>query len=362
VSSRMSILLRILSSVPVVIAATVLLMFSLAPTASAGAGGDLQVAASDGRASVAVAAGGEGRVDKREYRTSKGVNEYLVYTPRDWNMSDRLPVYIAVHGCGLTAEQFMDGTLLNRAADRERFIVVYPDNGGQCWRAVFNDPASTTRGGGGDADIIAGMTKETSKAYGVDSERVYLIGGSSGAFQASAMGAAYPDLYAAIGILAGGPYGSDFLTCMTVSELLPPAIYALQTVHQMGSRARVVPVLTIGGTSDPLGEQQEPSGCSRLAYRSWLAANNLVKPGRTGDTFQDDPDSVRNGQVAGGYEWTVRVARDQRGCQIAERWIVHGMGHTWPGGTSEPKAPDGADLSWRFFKKFTLSGGNTSCR
>ncbi|MCZ1004105.1 hypothetical protein O1M63_49175 [Streptomyces mirabilis] len=101
-------------------------------------------------------AGVAGRVDHRTYEGSTGVNDYLVYVPERWKPSERLPLYVMVHGCGTTAEQQMHANLLNPLADRERFLVVYPDNGGQCWRAVSNDKASTTRGGGGDADIVAG--------------------------------------------------------------------------------------------------------------------------------------------------------------------------------------------------------------
>jgi poly(3-hydroxybutyrate) depolymerase len=64
------------------------------------------------------------------------------------------------------------------------------------------------------------------------------------------------------------------------------------------------------------------------------------------------------------------VARDPKGCEIAERWIVNGMGHLWPGGStdpaysyfSDPKGPSASEASWQFFKQFTLKGGNTACR
>ncbi|MFI7294889.1 alpha/beta hydrolase family esterase [Streptomyces sp. NPDC050121] len=315
-------------------------------------------------------AGGEGHVDQRTYEASTGVNDYLVYVPKGWKPADRLPLYVMVHGCGTTAEQQMHANLLNPLADRERFLVAYPDNGGQCWRAVSNDKASTTRGGGGDADIVAGITRQTSSAYHVDTDRVYLMGMSSGAFQSSATATAYPELYAAAGVSAGGGYGMDFLSCMVLPDATA-LLYAPQAVEQMGPRAHVMPFFSIGGTSDPLGEQPVLGGCARQAYLEWLAVNNLLKPGTDGDTFRDDPTSSRTGQVPDGYAWTSKVARGRDGCQIAERWIVDGMSHYWPGGTTDPeyagtfndpKAPSASEASWRFFEQFTRSGGNTACR
>jgi poly(3-hydroxybutyrate) depolymerase len=314
-------------------------------------------------------AGGGGRVEQQTYRASTGVNDYLVYVPQGWKKTDKLPLYVMVHGCGTTAEQQMHANLLNSLADRERFIVAYPDNGGQCWRALANDKASTTRGGGGDADIIAGITREVISQYHANADRVYLAGMSSGAFQTSATGAAYPDLYAAIGVSAGGGYGMDFLTCMVLPDSAAP-LYAPQTVAQMGSRAHVMPFFSIGGTRDPLGEQPSVGGCARLASIEWLATNNLLKPGTNGDTFRDDPTSTTQGQVPGGYSWTTKVARDTSGCEIAQRWIVDGMVHFWSGGTTDPKyagvfndpkGPSASEASWRFFKQFTLSRGNTAC-
>ncbi|MHC5263532.1 extracellular catalytic domain type 1 short-chain-length polyhydroxyalkanoate depolymerase [Streptomyces sp. UC4497] len=335
-----------------VLAAASLLVFGAAPS---------------GNASIDDAGGGQGRVDHRTYSASTGVNDYLVYVPEGWKETDELPLYVNLHGCGTTAEQMMNATQLNPMADRERFLVAYPDNGGQCWGAVGDDKAHKTRGGGGDADIVAGITRETSAAYRADPDRVYLIGGSAGAFQTSATAGAYPDLYAAIGLVAGGGYGMDFLTCTTMSDLAAP-LYAPQAVEQMGPRAHVMPVVTLGGTNDVLGEQPAPGGCTRRAYLAWLATNNLLKPGTDGDTFRDDPASTVTGQVPDGYAWTKKVARDRSGCQIAERWIVDGMGHAWPGGPtapddagSDPQGPSASEASWSFFKKFTLGGGNTTC-
>jgi poly(3-hydroxybutyrate) depolymerase len=55
------------------------------------------------------------------------------------------------------------------------------------------------------------------------------------------------------------------------------------------------------------------------------------------------------------------MARDTSGCQISERWIVDTMGHDWSGGTTAPQGPSASQASWRFFKQFTLHGGNTTC-
>ena len=359
--------------------------------------------------------GGKGRLDHHVYgKVGDIAFDYLVYMPAGWKRGDRLPVYVAVHGCGTSANQFMGSTLLNRVADRERFLIVYPDNGAGCWRAVSDDALltaaatgnpNTTRGGGGDTDILADITKRVTSRYNADNDRVYMAGMSSGAFQASATAAAYPELYAAVGVSAG-PGPGMAVTCAGYQDAVVP-LYAQHAVSAMGSRAHVMPFFAIGGTRDPLGMQPGVGGCARLAYRQWLYINNLINPdpntvapgaggllpprgvdfvrktasGVIEDSYRTDPHSTTTGKEPNGYRWTKRTARDHAGCEIAQEWVVHGMAHYWPGGSNDPKytdqqapgpggapgfndpkAPSASELSWEFFKQFSLKHGNTACK
>src|SRR4051794_38269357 len=76
--------------------------------------------------------GGKGHVTHHPYgKAANGIAyDYLVYTPVGWKSSDRLPLYVALHGCAMTGADMMAATWLNPIADRERFLVAYPDNGG----------------------------------------------------------------------------------------------------------------------------------------------------------------------------------------------------------------------------------------
>lgn len=321
---------------------------------------------------------GKGKVDSATFQAPQDSYDYLTYTPAGWKQSDRLPLYVMLHGCGTTPDQQMNSNLLNPLADRERFIVLYADNGtlshllpglGQCWRGGLGfDSSSISRGGGGDADAVAGMTKAVMEKYNVDPQRVYLMGMSAGAFQSTATGAAYSDLFAAIGINAGGGYAMGF-PCLAMTDEVVPT-YAQMAVSAMGTRAHVMPFFSIGGTEDPLGETAAPGGCSRLAFKQWMATNNILATGKPdGTAFTQDDAATQMGTVPNGYPWTRYIWRDQKRCQIGERWIVEGMGHFWSGGTSDPawaaftdpKGPSATVASWRFFKQFTLSGGNIAC-
>jgi len=339
--------------------------------------------------------GGKGRVTHHAYGKLNGgiVYDYLVYTPVGWKKTDRLPLYVALHGCAMNAADMMSATWLNPIADRERFLVAYPDNGGGCWQAVSDDasyaiatgtpPHNIGRGQGGEADIVAGMTKQTIAKYNVDASRVYLAGGSAGAFATAGTAVAYPELYTAIGIVAGGGPGMA-VTCAGYPDAVVPA-YAKWAREQLGKRAHVIPFWVIGGTLDPLGNAGGVAGCSQHAYAEMLYLNNLVKPSPTAtvpgmcgllppratayggasacsDTYMTNALATKHGQVPNGYHYIRRSAQDTKTmCEIGEQWIVKGMGHTWPG-RAEPKGPTTSELTWAFFSRFHLDNhGQVTC-
>jgi poly(3-hydroxybutyrate) depolymerase len=320
-------------------------------------------------------------------RATSGAYDYLVYTPSGWTPDDRLPLYLVLHGCpaveGQGAEAMMQATRLNALADKERFVVLYAANGARCWRASSPGRSNTVRGGGGDADVVAGMTRQTMSAYSVDSERVYILGFSSGGSQASATGYAYPDLYAAVGTDAASGPNMD-ITCNAMNDAMARS-FAESTVQQMGIRARAVPFFAIGGDG-LLGGQEDPvgwvdstgqvpkvSGCTRIAYLTALAVDELMTPGATFTTSYSKTGQIthaEDGTPVTGVPWKRQVALDPHGCAIAENWIA-GTGHKWMGGSTDPDyahwgindflAPSTGENSWAFFKQFTLHGGNTAC-
>src|SRR5205085_12356783 len=110
---------------------------------------------------------------------------------------------VMVHGCQTTAEQEQRVTLFDQVAERERFVVLYPEADAvgraqpgpltQCWK--FLDPTTYFRGNG-DTAAIADMTRAIMGKRAIDSERVYIVGVSAGGPMASVDAAADSDLYA----------------------------------------------------------------------------------------------------------------------------------------------------------------------
>jgi poly(hydroxyalkanoate) depolymerase family esterase len=303
--------------------------------------------------------------------TSNGTEyQYLLYTPTSYRPGRAAPLLVMVHGCQTTAEQEMKVTLYNQLAERERFVVLYPDvdalgraqpgPANQCWK--FPWPPSWMRDNS-DAAAIADMTRTVMAMRTIDAERVYLIGASAGGLMAAIDAAAYPDLYAAVGIVVSSAY-ADW-PCFTTGVGIPVATSAQLAFDQMGPRARVVPVIAIGSDAD----QAFPAACTDKALEQGLRTNNLVISGVQDGPIALTPAAVREEQKPSGYRYTVSSYRDPDGCLIGERWIIHGMPHAWPGGTTDPKyrgftdtkAPSGAEGSWAFFHRYTKRETSMPC-
>lgn len=309
-------------------------------------------------------------IKKLVYTAGGAEFPYVVYTPPGRARGRAMPLVVMTHGCQTTAEEQMNSTLFNRVAKRNGFVVLYPDidvTGTQqpgplrnCWR--FFDSNSWHRDQG-DAAAIAGMTRAVIASEHVDPERVYLVGMPAGAFMTSIIAAAYPDVFAAVAINAGGAYADA--TCLLGNLGRPVAESAALAFAEMGSRARVVPRLVMGGDAD-LGI---PPACADKALEQGLRTNNLVIDNVQETPISLTPTSVRTATARGRYDSTVSTYTDAAGCVVGQRWTIHGMNHFWPGGSrdpalasfTDPNAPNGARIAWGFLRRYTKESTAMQC-
>lgn len=307
------------------------------------------------------------------YANAFGSYRSLVYIPGSVSPEKPVPMVVVLHGANTTAEEMRAVTQFDPIAVRERFIVMYPDNETdsalgehllQAWH--FYDPVEMVRGVG-DPQAIAELTRQAMATWNVDPERVYIVGMSAGGWETSIMGATYPDLYAAIGIAEGGPYGIGFagLAQPVGPELLRPELFALAAYQAMGTYARVVPMIDFQGEQDPAATPA--SGAS--AVQQWLMTNNLVVSGTEGSPFPLSPTETVDVTPQTGYTYHVDIYKDGDGCEISEQVRIEQMAHYWPGGSdnpklkgfTDPKAPSGAEMSWAFLKRFRKSDTSPPC-
>jgi poly(hydroxyalkanoate) depolymerase family esterase len=298
------------------------------------------------------------------------VYRYAVYVPPSRSPGSLVSLVVVLHGCAETPVQIAAASEFDAIAEHGRFVVLYPDvdatdaaHGG-CWRGIWA-PAGDGRGRG-DVAAIAAMTGAVIKRWHIDRTRVYAIGISAGAFEASILGASYPDIYAAIGIHSGAAYMAGARGCpVSLEKTSDTGALALAALTAMDPRARVMPVIVFHGDADGT----IPYSCGQQAASQWLRTDDLVLERERRALLPTAPTTVAHGVVPGGHAYSVRSYADRAGCVVVQFWTVHGMGHFWSGGSpdpswarySDPRGPNATAAAWAFFSHWSHAGHSTTC-
>ena len=271
------------------------------------------------------------------YTSAAGTRAYKLYVPGSRSgtaiRADRLPLIVMLHGCTQGPDDFAAGTRMNLRAETHGCLVAYPEqpasaNPQKCWNWFSPDDQ---RRGLGEPSLIAGITREVMRDHPVDPSRVYIAGLSAGAAATAIMGAAYPDLYAAIGIHSGLPAGA--------ARDLPSAFAAMrQGGVAGGQRTRLVPTIVFHGDQDAT---VHPRNGEAIVAQSLASATGL-RP------------TVQQGRVPGGHAYRRTLHHDPSGRALCEEWTIHGAGHAWSGGSpcgsyTDPRGPDATGEMLRFF-------------
>jgi polyhydroxybutyrate depolymerase len=127
--------------------------------------------------------------------------QYLMYVPTAYSAGQAVPLLLALHGGSGNAKQFEDETGFNQIAEREGFIVVYPDGLGtfkfalHVWNSGYIKAASDM--GTDDVSFIMDLVAYLKTTYSIDTARVYITGHSNGAMMTDRIAAEHPELFAA---------------------------------------------------------------------------------------------------------------------------------------------------------------------
>ena len=213
-----------------------------------------------------------------------------------------MPLVLAFHGDGGTPREMERLTRLDRVADRDHFIVVYPAGLDRSWAAGVNSGADRA-----DVDDVAFTTAllETLEAkYRVDRHRIVLTGFSNGAHLVELLGCRLAGHIAAI---------------VPVSGTLADSLVA-------GCRpAHPLTVIEFHGRKDPI----DPYGGGAIRIRGGgrvLGVRANIEHWAHWDRC--NPRAVERARS----RFTERVYDGCASDAKVRLFTLEGGGHTWPGG------------------------------
>lgn len=276
-----------------------------------------------------------------EIQVGETTRSYFVYVPPSYDGSQPVPLVLAFHGGGASGRTMPILTGLNDIADREGFIVVYPN----AYKRRWND-GRTPKNTADDIGFTAALLDHLMKTYNIDSKRVYATGMSNGAMFTHRLACELSDRIAAIAPVAGTMPDTLAANCRP---------------------SRPVPVLMFHGTDDRQvnwnGGQISVAGDERGAVLStpataieWVRINDCKEtPVRLAVPDRDTDD---------GAQVREEIYRDCRDDAEVVLYAVAGGGHTWPGGFqylppqligNTTRDIDASELMWDFFARHPLN-------
>ena len=235
------------------------------------------------------------------------LRNYWLVRPEGLEKTKPAPLLMVLHGSAGSGEDMMTVTQrgFERLADKEKFVVVYPDALERRW----NDQGGTVD----DVGFLLAIVDKLVADGLVDKNRIYVAGISNGGMMAQRLACEQADRIAGIATVAGG---------------LPEPLQATC------KPARALPVLVIHGTEDPIvpwsggavaGFEDFGKVLSARETAKFWAANN-----RCGDggVIAAEPDR----DPKDGTRVKMEVFASCPAGAAVKLAAVEGGGHTWPGG------------------------------
>jgi poly(hydroxyalkanoate) depolymerase family esterase len=243
-----------------------------------------------------------------------------------------------LHGCAQDAQTFAASTKMNRLAQVERFMVLYPEqdrlsNLHNCWNWYDLRSGRAQR----EANSIAAAVEHICQTKPVDPRHMALVGISAGASMASLLAVSQPGRFRAVVMHSGvGPgLASSSATVLGAMRGRRVAV----PLAPLGAGLHLPALLVIQGSADTIVAPSNGAQVTQL----WAD----LEGGHAGES--------RIVQRGKRYAALVTDYSNRRQI-VATLCVVDGLGHAWSGGASgfshsDPKGPDASRMAWTFMKK-----------
>jgi len=273
-----------------------------------------------------------------------------IFTPSTAMPDDKHPLLIVLHGCAQTHTEIKNFGNLVPTAETNGIVVAVPFVGDEffgsplqmCWDY---DRANDAKGHIDELVKLANTLKSRS-ALNIDQNHVYVVGLSSGAAMALAVGCKAPDVFAGIGAIAGPSVGSSQNDALVDASRVPSGNVsnAIEKCKSLaGSKVShfATQIANIAfGDMDKNGPKAKfdfsfsdttHAGQIRLVSTKWSQDNIKVLQGIYGTDALSQEEPVQSGFG------TQRVAKKDNRSRLS-LLIVHDVGHAWPAGTGRPNS------------------------
>ncbi len=268
----------------------------------------------------------------RRVITVDGVTRtYLAHIPASVDRSNETPVVLVLHGAGTNGPITVMFSGMNKKADAENFIAVYPDGTGAGIFLTWN-AGGLSKSKVDDVKFLSAVIDDLALVAKIDPRRIFATGISNGGMMSYLLASELSDRIAAIAPIAG-----------TVTTEKPTPSRSVPVMHFHGTADKIVPVAGPGSdTPKFITFKSVDESIKRWCGINGCAATPIVT---------QFPDTVDDGTTVKRFDYPAKVG----GGDVV--YIeISGGGHTWPGQRAlvsfigkSTKDISANDLMWEFF-------------
>jgi polyhydroxybutyrate depolymerase len=273
---------------------------------------------------------------------------FIVHVPPAVADRKPLPVLLAFHGGGGNASGFQKYTGLDRIADREGVIVIYPDGVGAgigrrllTWNAGPDCCGYAQETRADDVGFTLAILRKLALELPLDPTRVYATGHSNGAMMAYRLAAEASDRIAAVGAVAG--------MMGRVTPVRPVPVLHIHSVDDPRALYRGGLGPPFPGTDVRTHHASVEGGLAR-----WMVVNRCATEPRVAESREAPVEASAHTAELLVYEPCETEA-------AVAHWRLTGAGHGWPGHRSplperlmgpDTTVIDAAEEIWKFVSRF----------
>ena len=264
---------------------------------------------------------------------------FLLHIPPQYDGTKPLPLVMFFHGGMGTAKHAASAYGWNEKADKEGFLVVYPNGTGpiQTWNATHGC-GSAFRNNVDDVGFVKAILQDLNAKAKVDPKQIYATGMSNGAMLAHRLAAEMSQVFAAVAPVAGAIGGKENASAPEKRIPQPANPVAMIIIHGKADQN----VLYDGGETKAGAEKGRIDLSIAEAVSFWTKAD--------GCSATPKKEELNNGTVI------KETYASETGADVVLYTIVDGA-HAWPGGTrmrrkalgDKPQGFSATDQAWDFF-------------
>ena len=270
---------------------------------------------------------------------------YRVHIPSGYDGIPPLPLVVVIHGAFDTAKGIEKFSGFSRVADREKFLVLYPEgiglfgclqhwNAGHCCGKAANDQID-------DVGYLARAIDDVCRRLSVDRNRIYMAGFSNGGMMTYRFAAEHTNMLAAAAPIAASIGGRP--NHRTPKWCIPKP-------------QKPLPILIIHGLEDDDVPFEGGISMHRKGERTYYPVNDAVRFWNEVNGCKEAP------SVSNSCKGAIQITKWDDGSNASPTVLckIIGWGHVWPGPYFTAQLPatdpllcfDVAEMIWQFFKRF----------